>query len=102
MTRGLIVAAPRSGSGKTIVTLALLAALRRRGVAVRAAKAGPDYIDPAFHAAATGCGSVMRDPGALPPAVLDPLLQEAPSGGDLFLLEGARGPSDGVPGTPRR
>ncbi|MDT8267711.1 cobyrinic acid a,c-diamide synthase, partial [Roseomonas sp. DSM 102946] len=47
--KGLILAAPRSGSGKTTVALALLAALRARGVAVRAAKSGPDYIDPAFH-----------------------------------------------------
>jgi cobyrinic acid a,c-diamide synthase len=100
--RGLLVSAPRSGSGKTIVTLALLAALRRRGVAVRAAKAGPDYIDPAFHAATTGRPSVNLDTWAMPPTLLDTLLQEAASGGDLFVIEGAMGLFDGVPGSPGR
>ena len=51
---GLIVAAPASGSGKTTVTLALLRALAGRGLRVASLKVGPDYIDPAFHAAASG------------------------------------------------
>ena len=56
MTRGLMIAAPRSGSGKTTLTLGLLRAFRRRGVAAVGLKSGPDYIDPAFHAAASGVG----------------------------------------------
>ena len=54
MASGVIIAAPASGSGKTTVTLALLRHLRNRGTAIAAAKVGPDYIDPAFHAAAGG------------------------------------------------
>src|SRR5262249_59513421 len=71
--RGLVVAAPRSGSGKTTVALALLAALARRGIAVRAAKAGPDYIDSAFHSAATGTKSFNLDSWAMPPSLVDAL-----------------------------
>jgi cobyrinic acid a,c-diamide synthase len=100
--RGLLVSAPRSGAGKTIVTLALLAALKRRGVAVRAAKAGPDYIDPAFHAAATGDASINLDTWAMPPVLLDALMQESASDADLVVIEGAMGLFDGVPGAPGR
>jgi cobyrinic acid a,c-diamide synthase len=95
--RGLIVSAPRSGAGKTVVTLALLAALRRRGIAVRAAKAGPDYIDPGFHAAVTGHASVNLDTWAMPPALLGRLMDEAVHAADILLIEGAMGLFDGLP-----
>src|SRR5215471_3151376 len=98
--RGLIVAAARSGSGKTIVTLGLLAAPRRRGIVVRACKAGPDYIDPAFHAAATGAASVNLDSWAMPPELLDALAGDAAQTAELFIVEGAMGLFDGVAGPP--
>ena len=100
--RGLIVAAPRSGAGKTTVTIALLAALKRRGIAVQAAKVGPDYIDPAFHAAATGRPSVNLDSWAMKPALLDALMGEAASDAEMLVLEGAMGLFDGIEAGPRR
>ncbi|ODS01990.1 cobyrinic acid a,c-diamide synthase [Methyloceanibacter superfactus] len=98
----LIVAAPRSGAGKTTVTLALLAALRRRGLAVKAAKTGPDYIDPAFHRAATGRGSVNLDSWAMSPALLDGLATQASAEADILVIEGAMGLFDGIPSAPGR
>jgi cobyrinic acid a,c-diamide synthase len=96
--RGLIVAAPSSGAGKTTVTLALLAALARRGIVVRAAKAGPDYIDPAFHAAAVGAPSVNLDSWAMPRPLLDALAAHACDGAEIFVIEGVMGLFDGAPG----
>jgi cobyrinic acid a,c-diamide synthase len=96
--RGLIVSAPRSSSGKTTVTLGLLGALRRRGVAVRAAKSGPDYIDPAFHAAATAAKGVNLDTWAMPPPAIDALIGEAALSAEVLVIEGAMGLFDGVPG----
>jgi cobyrinic acid a,c-diamide synthase len=95
--RGLIIAAPRSGSGKTTITLALLAALTRRGVAVRAAKAGPDYIDGAFHAAASGHAVMNLDSWAMPPRLLDALLARSAEGAEILLIEGVMGLFDGTP-----
>ncbi len=100
--RGLIVAAPRSGSGKTTVTLGLLAALKQRGIAVRAAKAGPDYIDPAFHAAATGAPSINLDSWAMPSALLDALAADAAQQAELLIIEGVMGLFDGALGPPGR
>jgi cobyrinic acid a,c-diamide synthase len=102
MTRGLIIGAPRSGSGKTTITLAVLAALRRRGLAVRAGKSGPDYIDPAFHAAATAAPCVNLDSWAMPPTLLDGILGHASAAADIFVIESAMGLFDGVPGPAGR
>jgi cobyrinic acid a,c-diamide synthase len=100
--RGLIIAAPHSGAGKTTVTLAILAALTRRGVAVRAAKAGPDYIDPAFHAAATGSPSINLDSWAMPPALLDAMAAQAADGAEMLVIEGVMGLFDGASTSPGR
>ncbi|MEM7067295.1 MAG: cobyrinate a,c-diamide synthase [Pseudomonadota bacterium] len=62
---GLMIAAPSSGSGKTVITLALLRALKDEGLDICAAKAGPDYIDPGFHAISCGSASVNLDPWAM-------------------------------------
>ena len=96
--RGLIIAAAHSGAGKTTVTLAILAALQRRGVAVRAAKAGPDYIDPAFHAAATAAPSVNLDSWAMSRPLLDAMAAQAAAGADIFVIEGVMGLFDGTNG----
>ena len=96
--RGLIVAATHSGCGKTTVTLALLAALRRRGIAVRTAKAGPDYIDPAFHAVATGASSVNLDSWAMTPEILGSVAARQSEGAELLVIEGVMGLFDGAAG----
>lgn len=102
MTDGLIIAAPCSGAGKTTATLALVAALRRRGLTVRVAKSGPDYIDPAFHAAASGIPSRNLDSWAMPPALLEAVAAEAAGEAALLLIESAMGLFDGVPGVAGR
>ena len=93
---GLLVAAPRSGSGKTTVTLALMRALRRRGVARRGAKCGPDYIDPAFHEAATGAPSLNLDSFAMPDALLDACAGLSARDAELVVAEGSMGLHDGI------
>ncbi|MFB2594544.1 cobyrinate a,c-diamide synthase [Paracoccus sp. p4-l81] len=92
---GLMIAAPASGSGKTTLTLGLLGALRRRGLAVAPFKNGPDYIDPAFHAAAAGRASFNLDTWAMPAGRIGALADQA-AGADLILAEGAMGMFDGV------
>lgn len=94
--RGLIVAAPSSGAGKTTVTLGLLRHLTRSGTAVVSAKVGPDYIDPAFHAAATGKPCRNLDAWAMRDATLAGLLGDLASDGEVVVCEGVMGLFDGA------
>ena len=84
------------------MTLALLVALKRRGVRVAAAKSGPDYIDPAFHRRALGAPSVNLDSWAMAPAYIDELALRALESADLLVVESAMGLFDGVAGAPGR
>jgi cobyrinic acid a,c-diamide synthase len=95
---GLLIAAPRSGSGKTTITLGLQRALAKRGLTVRGLKCGPDYIDPAFHAAATGAPSANLDSFAMPDALLGQIAGAAAEGADIVIAEGSMGLFDAVPG----
>jgi cobyrinic acid a,c-diamide synthase len=99
---GLLIAAPRSGSGKTMLTLGLLRAFRRAGLVVAGVKSGPDYIDPAFHAAASGRDGLNLDSWAMPPGLLAALAAGAARGCDLLLCEASMGLFDGVPAPPGR
>ena len=92
---GILIAAPRSGSGKTMVTLGLLRALKRRGLSVQPFKCGPDYIDPAFHEAACGRPSYNLDSWAMDKETAQALLSEA-NGADFIVIEALMGLFDGV------
>src|SRR5260370_23123596 len=94
--RGLILAAPESGSGKTLVPAGLLRHLRERGVRVAAAKAGPDYIDPTFHHAASGGVSINLDPWAMRRKTLAGLIGALEAAADIVLCEGVMGLFDGT------
>jgi cobyrinic acid a,c-diamide synthase len=95
MARCLVISAPASGAGKTTLTLALARAFRDRGLAVQCFKSGPDYIDPPFHAAATGRASVNIDSWAMTRDTIEGLLARG-GDADLVLAEGSMGLFDGV------
>ena len=90
LAKGLVISAPRSGSGKTVITLGLLAALRGRGVKVAPAKTGPDYIDPVFLGRAAGRDAVNLDPWSMSPHRLKHLATEQ-AGDGLLIVEGVMG-----------
>ncbi len=92
---GLLISAPSSGTGKTTLMLGLLAAYRAQGLVVQPFKSGPDYIDPAFHAAASGRASFNLDSWAMQRSQIAALTGAA-NGADLILAEGSMGLFDGV------
>ena len=94
--KGLVIAAPSSGSGKTLVTLGLLRAFAKAGHNVGSAKAGPDYIDPRFHEAATGRPCVNLDAWAMPSDQVKTIAAEAAEGRSLLVIEGVMGLFDGA------
>lgn len=93
---GMVIAAPASGSGKTTLTLGLLRHLAKAGRRVASAKAGPDYIDPAFHAAATGRPCLNLDAWAMRGATLAAAAQSLCDSADLVVCEGVMGLFDGA------
>ena len=97
MSRGVIIAAPGSASGKTTLTLALLRALRDAGVSVASAKVGPDYIDPAYHAAASGRTCHNLDTWSMSDGTLSALITDLQRDASAIVVEGVMGLFDGAP-----
>jgi len=91
----LAIAAPASGHGKTTIATGLMAALRRTGLVVSGHKVGPDYIDPGYHALATGRPGRNLDPHLVGVHRLVPLLLHGAHGADLAVVEGVMGLYDG-------
>ena len=97
-----LLAAPRSGSGKTTMTCALLMALKRRGCAPCAFKSGPDYIDPMFHRAVLGVESRNLDLFFSAPETVRTLHAKGAAGHGAAVCEGAMGFYDGLGGVSDR
>ncbi|MCD9879017.1 cobyrinate a,c-diamide synthase [Streptomyces guryensis] len=94
----LVIAAPASGSGKTTVATGLMAAFAARGLAVSPHKVGPDYIDPGYHALATGRVGRNLDAYLCGPELVGPLFLHGARGCDLAVVEGVMGMFDGAAG----
>jgi cobyrinic acid a,c-diamide synthase len=92
----LVIAAPASGCGKTTVACGLMAALRARGLVVSGHKVGPDYIDPGYHALATGRAPRNLDPFLCGEELIAPLFRHGAAGAQVAVIEGVMGLFDGA------
>lgn len=99
MVARVVIAAPGSGHGKTTIAAGVMAALRARGLKVSGHKVGPDFIDPSYHALATGRPARNLDPFLQGEDRLVPLLLHGSAGADIAVIEGVMGLFDGALGT---
>ena len=99
MVARVVIAAPGSGHGKTTIAAGLMAAMRAAGHVVSGHKVGPDFIDPSYHALATGRPARNLDPFLQGEDALVPLLRHGSAGADIAVIEGVMGLFDGALGT---
>jgi cobyrinic acid a,c-diamide synthase len=95
MSRAIVIAGVASGTGKTTVATGLMAALRRRGTSVAPFKVGPDYIDPGYHALATGRPGRNLDPVLVGEHRVPGLFRHGAGGAEIAVVEGVMGLFDG-------
>lgn len=91
----LVIAATQSGSGKTTLVTGILAAFRAQGLRVQSYKVGPDYIDPGYHALASGLPAHNLDTWLMSPERLKEIFARTAKDADLALIEGVMGLYDG-------
>jgi cobyrinic acid a,c-diamide synthase len=98
---GFLIAAPQSGSGKTTVSLAIMAALARRGLTVAPFKCGPDFIDPGYHRVVTGRPSINLDGWMCGEEFVRRTFRAHTGGQSVAVIEGVMGLFDGIGASSR-